>query len=314
MPVLTITKSQQKEKALQSYSTDKRHKWKLNDTDPHQPEKLFQDPDDINDECLYTKYFGIPLYSPTNSRESRTNYAWKELMILLRKEQIPTIEAIVNFLGQFPMKRDIDEFRESIRRCFKYRNIDAIIAIGLTKGKDGKPNNTVHLHYLMGNQEKEERLLSEEERQRRKETRELIESLRSEKDKQRRKETISKFVESLQTEEMQQRLNNINGIIKKVCERYGFVLMKDYKIASRPLWNGEKYFAYFVKYGKYGKDIPLFIEGLNMQEITQTGWFENGEKERLWDEFLQEKYGDDYSRGTKKGQKPKSMERTKNKK
>ena len=313
VPVLHVTKSQQKERPYEDRDKGKRNKWKLNDTDPQQPEKLYQDYDEIRDECLYTKYTKITSYSPTNSRESRNNYAWKELMILRQKGRKPTIEVRVNFFAQFPRKKDIDDFREKIRRCLKYRKIDALIAIGLTLGKDGKPNNTVHFHYLMGDQEKEDNLRSEEEKQRRKQIWERIEILRSEKNNQHDTE-IRKLIDSLESGEDRQRRKQIVGFIKNVCKRQGFVWQKDYKIESRPLWDGQKYLAYFVKYGKYGKDIPLFLEGLNMQELTQTGWFENKEKERLFDEFLRGKYGDKYSRGAKKGQKPKPKKARKGRK
>ena len=171
----------------------------------------------------------------------------------------------MNFFIQFRWKKYIDELREKIRCCLKYRGIVAVIATELTLGKDGKPNNTVHIHYLMRDEKNEENPRSEEEK------------------KQRRKE--------------------IAGYMKKVCERQGLVLNRDFKIDRRKLWDGKKYFAYFVKYGKYGKDMPLFIEGLNMQEFTQTGWFEVGEQERLFDEYLKEKYGEKYSRNTKKTEK-----------
>jgi len=77
-------------------------------------------------------------FSPTGSRESRRNYAWKELTILRRKGQIPTFEVRVNFFVQFRWKKYIDELRAKISRCLKYRGISAVIAIGLTLGKDGK--------------------------------------------------------------------------------------------------------------------------------------------------------------------------------
>jgi len=182
-------------------------------------------------------------------------------MILQRKGRIPTIEIRVNFFIQFQFKKYIDELREKIRNCLRYRKINAVAVIELTRGKNGKPNNTVHFHYLIGDKENEENLRDEEE--------------------ERRRQEIAEFIE-------------------KVCERQGLVLNRDFKIDTRKLWDGEQYFAYFVKYGKYGKDIPLFIEGLNMQEFTQTGWFERGEEEQLWDEYLKERYGEKYSRQAKK--------------
>ena len=252
--VFDVKESRERGRSRKDKFTIKRHQWKLNDTKSQEAEKLYQDePDDV---CLYTKYTGIRLYTPTNSRESRQNWAWKELMILLRKGRIPTFEIRLNFFVQFAKKKYIDELREMIRRCLKYRGISALIVIGLTRGKDGRPNNTVHFHYLMGDKENDDTLQTEDE--------------------------------------TRQRREEITGYMRKVCERQGLVLHRDFKIDSRELWDGEQYFAYLVKYGKYGKDIPLFIEGLNMQEFTQTGWFERGEKERLWEAFRKEKYGDEY--------------------
>ena len=264
--ILTVTKLQQNINPFQSSSVSKlkskKNIWELNDTRPASTtdaEILFQD--DPKDECLYTKHTGIRRYSFTDSRETRSNCAWKELMILLQKGRIPMFEVRVNFFSQFQTKKDIDQLRASISRCLKYRKIDAVASIELTTGKDGKPNNTVHFHYLMGDKENDEHLPREEEKKRRKE---------------------------------------IAGFMQKVCERSGFILNKDFKVESRPLWNGGKYFAYFVKHGKYGKCIPLFIEGLRMQEFTQTGWFEKGEKKQLFDEYLKERYGEKYSRKAKK--------------
>ena len=258
--VLNVTKSQQKQKPAKALCPAKRYKWKLQNAEAVEAEILYQE--DPSDVCLYTKYTGIRLYSPTNSRQSRQNYAWRNLMILRRKRRIPTFEIRVNFFVQFPTKYDIDELRAKINRCLRYRNIAAIVAIELTCGKDDKPNNTVHFHYLMGDKENDEPPRTDKEAW------------------QRRKE--------------------IAGFIQKACERQGLVLEKDFKIDRRGLWDGKKYFAYFVKYGKYGKDIPLFIEGLNMQEITQTGWFERSEQERLWDEYCKERYKENYSRKAKK--------------
>lgn len=262
-----VTGSLQKDNVSEGRHAAKKHRRNLllDDAEPQQFEKLYQDEEDIRNECLYTKYTGIRKYSLTDSRESRNNYVWRELIILRRKGRIPTFEVRVNFFCQFPTKWDIDYLRTKLRNCLKYRKIAAIMAIGLTRGKDGKPNNTVHLHILMGDKENDENLSSEDEKRRRKE---------------------------------------IAGHLRKVCERQGLVWKRDFKIESQPLGDGETYFIYFVKHGKFGKDIPLFIEGLNMQEFTHTGWFEKGEageNGRLWDEYCREKYGEKYSRKARKG-------------
>ena len=58
------------------------------------------------------------------------------------------------------------------------------------------------------------------------------------------------------------------------CERCGLVEGEDFRIKTRPLWNGKKYFDYFTKYGKKHRDkVVLFkkIKKTKKSEPTEKG-------------------------------------------
>ena len=95
----------------------------------------------------------------TDSIESNQNAALKEMTILQRNNQIPTKEIIVGFLTPL-FAKDINErrkkFFEVLRNVKLQRRLQVIcpgrfvsvVGLELTRGEDGKPNNTVHFHFL----------------------------------------------------------------------------------------------------------------------------------------------------------------------
>jgi hypothetical protein len=57
------------------------------------------------------------------------------------------------------------------------------------------------------------------------------------------------------------------------CSRAGLVRGEDYRIDSRPLPNGEWYFAYFTKFG-YSSEVILFCKGTGLVKFYQIGqWY-----------------------------------------
>ena len=111
-------------------------------TTPHNVEPLYQDSPSIK--STFTRYTNRSL---TDSLESFQNRAWKETVILRRNNRIPTKEFVLHFLKVFSAKV-ISGCRTKVFRVLTDNGLEAVASIELTKGIDGKPNNTVHFHLL----------------------------------------------------------------------------------------------------------------------------------------------------------------------
>ena len=94
-------------------------------------------------------------------------------------------------------------------------------------------------------------------------------------------------------------------LLEIACERQGLVKDVDFCIDYRELWDGDRYFNYFTKYGKkYFHKVILFQKGLlksgktprTLQKFYKIGnWFSKT-KEQIWDEikaYCQENFGSD---------------------
>ena len=75
-------------------------------------------------------------------------------MILRRNNRIPTQEFVLHFLKVLSAK-DIMEYRTKIFRILTDNGLESVANIELTKGKNGKPNNTVHFHFLTDDKRRE---------------------------------------------------------------------------------------------------------------------------------------------------------------
>ena len=96
-------------------------------------------------------------WSLTDSLESYQNRAWKETVILRRNNREPTVEVVWHLL-QVLSAQDIASFRTKVFRYLNEHAIESVVVIELTRGIDGKPNNTVHFHFLIDDQRSEQAL------------------------------------------------------------------------------------------------------------------------------------------------------------
>ena len=69
------------------------------------------------------------------------------------------------------------------------------------------------------------------------------------------------------------------------CERCGLVEGEDFRIKTRPLWNGKKYFDYFTKYGKKHRDKVILFK--KMKRVKNTEPTEKGAKPTRLQKFFQ---------------------------
>ena len=116
-------------------------KYKITTTH-HDAEQLYQD--NPRTKSTYTQYTN---WSLTDSLESYQHRAWKERLILYCNNRIPTKEIVLHFLEVFSAK-NISAYRAKIFRVLVDNGLEAVTNIELTRGKNGKPNNTVHFHIL----------------------------------------------------------------------------------------------------------------------------------------------------------------------
>ena len=195
-------------------------------------EPLYQDNPRVK--STYTQYKNCSL---TDSLESYQNGVWKETVLLHRNNRTPTQEFVLHFLKVLTAC-DIIKYRTRIFRVLVDNGLEAVANIELTKGKDDRPNNTVHIHVLTDDQREENKL------------RELFET---------------------------------------ACERQGLVKDHDFRITSRQLYDGYRYFNYFTKCG-YSNTVILFRKDIRLQKFYQIGtWFKES-KATIWKDYIREKY------------------------
>ena len=115
-------------------------------------EQLYQD--NPFQRCTYTRHKNR---SFTDCIESNQHGAVKEMLILRWNGRIPTIEIVLHCLRVFSAKK-IKALRTKIFRYLKEHGIEAVVSIELTRGKDGKPNNTIHFHIITDDQRSEQEL------------------------------------------------------------------------------------------------------------------------------------------------------------
>jgi len=107
-------------------------------------EQLYQDNPFLK--CTYTEHV---LYSHTDCLESYDNWA-RKMMLILRwnhKYRQPRFEIVWHLLREFT-KDEIRELRTKVFRSLRRWGITAVAIIEPTRGKDGRPNNTIHFHIL----------------------------------------------------------------------------------------------------------------------------------------------------------------------
>ena len=83
----------------------------------------------------------------TDSLQSYQYGAYKETQILQYSGRIPTKKIIIHFQTELSVE-DIIKHRKKIFQVLRKAGLQAVVAIELTNGKNGKPNNTVHFHVL----------------------------------------------------------------------------------------------------------------------------------------------------------------------
>ena len=83
----------------------------------------------------------------TTSFDSYQNGASKETSILRWNGRVPRVEIELHFLKVYSAAMII-KHRTKIFRYLKDHGLNAVANIELTRGVDGKPNNTVHFHIL----------------------------------------------------------------------------------------------------------------------------------------------------------------------
>lgn len=93
----------------------------------------------------------------TNSYQSYKNAADKKAAILVTNNRWPIKEIVWHLLIVLTSK-EIKKLRTKIFRYLKDHGIVAVVAIELTRGKNGEPNNTVHFHILTDDPRSEEEL------------------------------------------------------------------------------------------------------------------------------------------------------------
>jgi len=87
-------------------------------------------------------------YSFTDSLESYHNGASKERKILQWNGRIPTADITWHLLIELSAE-DIIALRTKVFNYLRRKHkIEAVASVELTRGADGKPNNTVHFHVL----------------------------------------------------------------------------------------------------------------------------------------------------------------------
>ena len=114
--------------------------------------KLYQ-PDPFPN-CTYTLHKNR---SFTDSRESYQYGAGKETLILRWNGRIPTQEFVLHFKTVFTAQK-INEYRKKIFRVLVDNGFEGVASIELTRGKNGKPNDTVHFTLLTDDQRSEPEL------------------------------------------------------------------------------------------------------------------------------------------------------------
>jgi hypothetical protein len=117
--------------------------------------KLYQE--DPKEKSTYKPPNGQGHRSFTNSYESYKNKATVEAGILEANDRLPTKEIIWKLLTVLTQK-EIIEIRNYVFNYLKRHRLNAVVAIELTYGKNGMPNNTVHLHILTDDLRSEEEL------------------------------------------------------------------------------------------------------------------------------------------------------------
>ena len=105
--------------------------------------------DDPDEKCTCTMRNGKKFInrSLTNSYESVANGVRKEAAILEKYGRKPMKEIVWCLYNEY-LPKDLNELRCGVFRYLKEHDIEAIVAIELTYGKDEKPNNRVHYHIL----------------------------------------------------------------------------------------------------------------------------------------------------------------------
>jgi len=118
-------------------------------TTPYNVEQLYQD--HPRNKSTFTQYTN---WSLSDSFESYQNRAWKETVILRRNNRVPTKEFVLHFLKKISV-HDIIKYRTRIFRILTDNKLESVVNVELTRGKDGKANNTVHFHFLIDDQRNE---------------------------------------------------------------------------------------------------------------------------------------------------------------
>ena len=98
--------------------------------------------------CTYTRYKSR---SFTSSLESYQHGASKESLLLRWNKRLPMMSVIWHLTKVFSSE-EIKSLRTKVFRYLKEHGIVAVASIELTCGKDGRPNNTVHFHFLTDDQ------------------------------------------------------------------------------------------------------------------------------------------------------------------
>jgi hypothetical protein len=115
-------------------------------------EQLYQDNPRTN--STFTRYTNRSL---TDSLESFQNRAWKELVLLRQNNRVALVDIIWHLYLELSVK-DIIKLRTKVFRYLEVHGIEAVVCIELTRGKDGRPNNTAHFHFLIDDPRSEHKI------------------------------------------------------------------------------------------------------------------------------------------------------------
>jgi len=90
-------------------------------------------------------------------------------------------------------------------------------------------------------------------------------------------------------------IEELRGLLERICKRNGLIKEEDYRITCRELYNPYGYIDYFTKAG-HPEKVILFQKGMRMQKFYGIGkWFRKPKK-RLWEEikeYMRRKNGTD---------------------